>query len=324
MVPVSPTSHPESLLRHHRDAGQQVVAATMSQANLLLTGGKEVFKESTEVREKTVAGNDKNGRKKGRGKRLNEDQDDVNPKRKKKLDSNEEEVKRKFLHYMKLKRSPFPYYKCKCNEPFLVYEEALAHVNQPTCRMPSNKKVKETECKICHEILPSVAANTNHFQEEHGEPATCEFCPNIEFKTRTNLNRHMRTVHGGKNMECSTCGKQFNRTDALNRHMLTVHRENKLENPVEQNPFYDEEESLPSEVNKEQEERNPFYGEQDYVEDDEAPIPSAVKAEPMDHGEAPIPSAVEDEPMDHGEAAIPSAVKDEPMDHDEIISGNGD
>ena len=229
------------------------------------------MKTATEIREKCNVDKEEPVRKKNvknKNKKRTSDEkgeEEIKTKRNRNLKGNEEDLKLKFLQYIKEKWKPFHYYKCQCKAVFVAYEEALAHVNQPECKMPSNKKVKESKCYICNEVFPSVSARTKHFQQNHQEPATCSKCPNVEFKSRSNLNRHMKTVHEENNFACNQCDKKFNRKDILARHKQTLHRN------VNVNRFDEEQNSF----QEDEIEENPYYTNED----------PEVEEEPMDHSD---------------------------------------
>ena len=55
-------------------------------------------------------------------------------------------------------------------------------------------------------------------------PAThdCSICEK-KFKRRSDLQRHLRTVHGAQSLQCPKCGVKFTRMDNYERHLKTQH-----------------------------------------------------------------------------------------------------
>ncbi|KAK3104922.1 hypothetical protein FSP39_013260 [Pinctada imbricata] len=62
----------------------------------------------------------------------------------------------------------------------------------------------------------------------------CTVCGK-SFKQRKHLLRHQRSIHGGNNLECSTCHAKFNRKDNLERHMKAHQNTRKRKSSSEEN-----------------------------------------------------------------------------------------
>ena len=172
-------------------------------------------------------------------------------KTKRNLKGSEEVLKAKFANYMTKKKKPLPYWKCKCNKVFVDETDALQHINQPKCKMSSNRKQKSCQCYICEEVFASKKALEQHAKKEHLEPLTCRRCPAVEFKTKASLNRHIKSVHGDQSFACRRCEKVFNREDSKDRHEETVHRgqgEGQQEPPFENRKMEEEHEEEDEEV----------------------------------------------------------------------------
>ena len=189
----------------------------------------------------------------------------------------EDQVLQKFIKNIKKKAYPIKHFSCKlCNKVFIDKSQAMQHVNQPECNMKKENKSKEYECYICPDkvIFQSRKESAAHFRSVHQEPLLCSKCPNKEFKTRHNLNRHIDAVHGEKRFKCSFCPKAFNRKDIKEKHEKVKHKQ------YDENPFYCEEDDNINHVKEEpqDEETNDDGDEAEGIEDRD--MESSVKTEP--------------------------------------------
>lgn len=60
---------------------------------------------------------------------------------------------------------------------------------------------------------------------------TCNICQK-DFKRKSDLQRHQRTVHGGAGLTCQQCGRSFSRADNYLRHNRR-HQTNSLETTIQ-------------------------------------------------------------------------------------------
>lgn len=80
-------------------------------------------------------------------------------------------------------------------------------------------KIKQTfTCAVCGKILPSGAKLRDHSTVHSDKRSFC--CPHdgLSFKTKDNLNQHLRT-HVNFKLECDHCGKLLKNKTTMSRHM---------------------------------------------------------------------------------------------------------
>ena len=146
---------------------------------------------------------------------------------------------------MKKKKKPARLVCVKCKKAFFDENRAIAHINQPSCKIVKHKAEEPTKCYHCGEMFPSKRKATMHFKKTHAEPIECSLCPNLEFKLLSAKYRHVREVHSEKKLKCSKCSYKASREWTLKRHErkheLLVNRvikEEMIDKEVYENPFF--------------------------------------------------------------------------------------
>uniref|UniRef100_A0A1I8HB95 C2H2-type domain-containing protein n=1 Tax=Macrostomum lignano TaxID=282301 RepID=A0A1I8HB95_9PLAT len=74
----------------------------------------------------------------------------------------------------------------------------------------SHSNLKPHKCQMCHRMYSTSNVLQQHIRAVHGgqRPYVCDRCPNMSFKSRSNLNRHIDNWHGdGVSFFCKVCHK---------------------------------------------------------------------------------------------------------------------
>ena len=91
----------------------------------------------------------------------------------------------------------------------LVHGEEIKVKKEPTIKEEKIEELRQSE-------------------KESEKPLECNNCSDA-FSTKSRLNRHVTTVHGGKKpFECSTCDATFAQNSDLKKHKASVHEGNKI------------------------------------------------------------------------------------------------
>ena len=112
------------------------------------------------------------------------------------------------------------------------YNQNLYFNEQEKQLNPNNDSLFNNE-EFCHdEESQDMKPIVNYFVHEEGtqtnrgkgagEEHECIECKKI-FCKKSNLSRHIRSVHGGERHECLECGKKFSQKGYLKIHQRSVH-----------------------------------------------------------------------------------------------------
>ncbi|XP_074641529.1 uncharacterized protein LOC141899245 [Tubulanus polymorphus] len=98
-----------------------------------------------------------------------------------------------------------------------VVDESVSHVKN------NNNRVDRTLCSVCGK---SVYDLKTHMKRTHGESKHCCLECGKHFKLKTNLARHMNSVHMKKyQFHCEICQRRFSLKLWLSEHIESVHNE---------------------------------------------------------------------------------------------------
>ena len=126
---------------------------------------------------------------------------------------------REIKNHKEYKHSNGNLYDCDlCPKQFKTKYDVQSHKQMVHC------EVKEVRCTLCP-YLGAIKANLRSHMITHQmeRPFECEMCGKT-FKTRPNLDIHMKTLHGStEEFPCDQCDKKIQRKGKLASHRMWVH-----------------------------------------------------------------------------------------------------
>ena len=101
-----------------------------------------------------------------------------------------------------------------------ISNEAVEEDNQDVVDGASEEKVSKFKCQICDKVFKSKQNLDIHVRGHTGEkPFSCDFCPK-KFNTKSNLKTHTMYHAGDRKYNCPVCDKAFYTKKDLNTHKL--------------------------------------------------------------------------------------------------------